>query len=100
MSETMTAAQGGESADGRRLLPRRGVAPVVRRAQLQDGDQPQATVAAGDAAITLAEAVEDVEEHVGRDALARVTHDDLDVGVAALQVHLHASVPGRELRPP
>ena len=47
--------------------------------------EAEAAVAAGGGGVGLAEAVEDVGEELGRDALAGVGDGDLDVGVDALE---------------
>ena len=62
---------------------------------LDDGEaEAEAAVAAGGGAVGLAEAVEDVGEELGRDALAGVGDGDFDVGVDAAEEDLDAAALG------
>ena len=64
----------------------RGDAAPVQLDQVLDEGQPdpETAVPPGARAIRLKEAVEDERKHVGRDTLAGVADDDLDVRVDAL----------------
>ena len=63
-----------------------------------DGEaEAEAAVRAGGGAVGLAKALEDVGLEVRGDADARVRDRDLDRGRVALDEHLDAAAPGREL---
>ena len=51
--------------------------------------EPEAAVMAGRGGIALAEALEDVRQDLGADALAGVAHLHVDVAVDLAQRHLH-----------
>ena len=59
--------------------------------------EAQAAVRPPGRGVALPEALEDVWEEGGRDALARVAHRELDVRVGGRELHLDAPVLGREL---
>ncbi len=62
-----------------------------RQADTETAVRPRA------AAVRLPEALEDVRQRSGWNALPRVAHHDLDVEVAAAELELHHAAGGREL---
>src|SRR5919201_329207 len=58
--------------------------------------EPQTGVRASARGIGLAKSIEHERQHVGRDTLAGVAHDDLDARADTLGAHLHAAAVRRE----
>src|SRR5262245_2034692 len=91
--------------DAKRRSPPFTVTAREDRAAMQfdevshDG-QPQAQTAVlpRRSAVGLPEPLEDVRQKIGGDAHARVTDDNLDAGIDALDPHLDAAMLRRELR--